>query len=310
MYFNPKKVAFSRHESFVVRFGWLTKGFRAFEKDQNIFSNKDAVVTLGVGKNMVNSIRYWLRASKLIILETDTKETTSIGEAIFSKKNGWDPFLEDEATIWLIHWLISTNSEIATAWYWFFNNFHKPEFVTEEVVFALSTFAKEKIDARFAISSIRKDAAVLLRSYVQSTKSKKAAYEDVLDSPLSLLKLISYSSATKSYQSKLDARDNLPIGIFGYAICEYLKQLNLSQVPIEDLIYCKEGSVAPGLVFRLTENSLLTKIEQLIQLFPQEFAIDQTAGIHQLFVLNELDNLDPFEMLKFHYDSKNKYEVT
>lgn len=309
MYFNPKKVAFSRHESFVLRFGWLTKGFRAFEEDPNIFSNKDAVVTLGVGKNMVNSIRHWLRASQLIILETEKKELTPIGKAIFSKENGWDPFLEDEATIWLIHWLISTNSEHATAWHWFFNNFHKPEFVTDEVVSALSTFVKEKIDARFAIGSIKQDAAVLLRSYVQSKKSKKAVYEDVLDSPLSLLKLISYSTATKSYQSKLEARDNLPIGIFGYAICDYLKQMDISQVPIEDLIYCKEGSVAPGLVFRLTENSLLTKLEQLIQLFPEEFAIDQTAGIHQFFVLNELENLEPFEMLRFHYGSENKYEV-
>lgn len=308
MYLNSKKVAFSRHESFVLRFGWLTKGFRAVEDDSGIFSNDDAVVTLGVGKNMVNSIRHWLRASKLIVWETDNKDTTPIGRAIFSKQNGWDPFLEDEATIWLIHWLISTNSEHATAWYWFFNNFHKPEFTTDEVVQALLSFTKEKVNAKVAVSSIKQDATALLRSYVQSKKSTKAAYEDVLDSPLSLLKLISYSSATKSYQSKLEVRDNLPIGILGFAICDYLKKMEISQVPIEDLIYCKEGSVAPGLVFRLTENSLLTKLEQLILLFPEKFALDQTAGIHQFFVLNELDNLDPFEMLKFHYDSNNKYE--
>lgn len=309
MYFNPKKIAFSRHESFVLRFGWLTKGFRAFEGDQNIFTNKDAVVTLGVGKNMVNSIRHWLRASKLIVWETDTKGVTPVGKAIFSSNGGWDPFIEDEATIWLIHWLIATNPEHATAWYWFFNNFHKPEFTSTEVVSALSTFAKEKIDARFAITSIKQDAAVLLRSYVQSKGCNKAAYEDVLDSPLSLLKLISYSASTKSYQSKLEARDNLPIGIFAYAICDYLKTLDASQVPIEDLIYCKEGSIAPGLIFRLTENSLLTKLEQLIQLFPDLFAIDQTAGIHQFFILTELENLDPFNMLKYHYEISSGYEA-
>jgi hypothetical protein len=178
-----------------------------------------------------------------------------------------------------------------------------------EVATALSTFAKEKIDSRFSITSIKQDAAVLLRSYVQSKSSNKIAYEDVLDSPLSLLKLISYSPSTKTYQSKLEARNNLPIGIFGYAICDYLKTLNVSQVPIEDLIYCKENSIAPGLIFKLTENSLLTKLEQLIQLFPEYFAIDQTAGIHQFFVLNELDKLDPFEMLKFHYEPKSRYEA-
>ena len=148
MYFSSKKVAFSRHESFSLRFGWLTKGFRAFERDNNIFSNENAVVTLGVGKNMVNSIRHWLRACKLIVIEGDKKETTPIGKAMFSKKNGWDSFLEDEATIWLVHWLISTNSEQATAWYWFFNHFHKPEFTNTEVMNALSLFAKEKVNAK------------------------------------------------------------------------------------------------------------------------------------------------------------------
>ena len=309
MYFSSNKVAFSRHESFVLRFGWLTKGFRAFEEDSNIFSNDDAVVTLGVGRNMVNSIRHWLRASKLIVLEANTKEVTPIGKAIFSKDGGWDPFLEDEATIWLIHWLIATNSEHATAWYWFFNKFHKPEFTSIEVVSALSTFAKEKIDSKFSITSIKQDAAVLLRSYVQSKHSNKTAYEDVLDSPLSLLKLMTYSTSTKSYQSKLEVRENLPIGIFAYAICDYLKTLNILQIPIEDLIYCKENSIAPGLIFRLTENSLLTKLEKLIQLFPDLFAIDQTAGIHQFFILKELDNVDPFEMLKFHYEPKSKHEA-
>jgi hypothetical protein len=306
MYFSSKKVAFSRHESFSLRFGWLTKGFRAFERDNNIFSNENAVVTLGVGKNMVNSIRHWLRACKLIVIEGDKKETTPIGKAMFSKKNGWDSFLEDEATIWLVHWLISTNSEQATAWYWFFNHFHKPEFTNTEVMNALSLFAKEKVNAKFAASTIKQDASVLLRTYAQSKRNKQVTYEDALDSPLSLLRLISYSSATKSYYSRLERRDNLPIGIFGFAICDFLNQLNVSQIPIEDLIYSKENSVAPGLIFRLTENALLTKLEQLIQYIPRHFKIDQTAGIHQLF---RLKDIDPFDLLEKHYKRKNKHEV-
>ncbi|MEA1968298.1 MAG: DUF4007 family protein, partial [Thermodesulfobacteriota bacterium] len=86
MNFNSKKVAFGRHESFQLRFGWLTKGFQAFEQDHNIFANDDAVVTLGVGKNMVNSIRHWLRAAQLIKLDSEKKEVTvtEIGSTIFS----------------------------------------------------------------------------------------------------------------------------------------------------------------------------------------------------------------------------------
>ena len=103
MQFNPSKIAFGRHESFALRFGWLTKGFQAFQKRKEIFTDDDAVVELGVGRNMVNSIRHWLRAAQLVTITPDIKIETELGKALFSKDTGWDPYLEDEATIWLIH---------------------------------------------------------------------------------------------------------------------------------------------------------------------------------------------------------------
>lgn len=105
MQFNSSKVAFGRHESFALRFGWLTKGFQTFERRKEVFTDDNSVVELGVGRNMVNSIRHWLRASQLVNINADVKETTALGQALFSKDNGWDPYLEDEATIWLVHWL-------------------------------------------------------------------------------------------------------------------------------------------------------------------------------------------------------------
>ena len=92
MIFESNKVAFGRHESFALRYGWLTKGFQAVEETSDIFSSPDAIVTLGVGKNMVNSIRHWLRAARLIEITPDKKETTPLGTAIFSE-DGWDPYL-------------------------------------------------------------------------------------------------------------------------------------------------------------------------------------------------------------------------
>ena len=53
---------FARHETFHPRFGWLKKGYDAAVKNNNIFLEEDAAVTLGVGKNMVRSIRYWCSA--------------------------------------------------------------------------------------------------------------------------------------------------------------------------------------------------------------------------------------------------------
>jgi len=144
---NLIKTAFGRHESFALRYGWLTKGYRT---EKQVFNSDNATVELGVGKNMVKSIQYWLKACQIV---DEDMNHTEIGEAIFSD-NGFDPYLEDEATIWLIHWLLVTNSELATALYWFFNNFHKPEFSAEEVQTSLIVFYKGKKKVRTDIKSI------------------------------------------------------------------------------------------------------------------------------------------------------------
>ncbi len=47
---------FSGHEKFHCRQFWLKKGYD-FVQAGHKFSDKDAVVDLGVGKNMVGSIR-------------------------------------------------------------------------------------------------------------------------------------------------------------------------------------------------------------------------------------------------------------
>jgi hypothetical protein len=304
MEFKSEKVAFGRHESFSLRYGWLTKGFQSFELDQDIFNSPDSIVTLGVGKNMVNAIRHWLRATRLVEITPDKKETTPLGTALFSK-NGWDPYLEDEATIWLIHWLLATNPEHATTWYWFFNHFHKPEFTSKEVVSALISFAAEQITAKTSSTTIKNDAAVLLRMYVQKNNNSKIALEEVLDSPLSLLNLISYLPATKSYQSKLTSREELPLGVLAFAITELLNENGQTEIPIEDLMYSKNRMVAPGLIFRLSENALLTKLEQLIHYIPGVYEIRETAGIHQLYKLKSIAAQD---FLAKHYETLQKQD--
>ncbi|HEY9663495.1 MAG TPA: DUF4007 family protein, partial [Allocoleopsis sp.] len=57
---------FARHETFHPRFGWLKKGFNHASKDPEVFLREDSPIRLGVGKNMVRSIRYWCSAFKLL----------------------------------------------------------------------------------------------------------------------------------------------------------------------------------------------------------------------------------------------------
>ena len=76
---------------------------------------------------MVDSIRYWLKATRLInpdkekgIILTDTAQT------ILKK----DPYFEWDGTLFLIHYLLATNKESATTWYWFFNHFSARDLIS------------------------------------------------------------------------------------------------------------------------------------------------------------------------------------
>tara|TARA_R110002072_G_scaffold211501_5_gene369094 strand:- start:5816 stop:6739 length:924 start_codon:yes stop_codon:yes gene_type:complete len=288
MKFDGTKVAFGRHQTFAVRYGWLSKGFQAVKKNPNILRSEEAVEVLGVGKNMVESIGYWLRAFQLI--EPDSYLPTEIGNLLFSTHKGLDPYLEDEATIWLLHWLLVSNPEQATSWYWFFNCYHKPEFTGQEVLTALSDFVGDRVKntKRPAANTLKADAALIPRMYTQSRVSNRTPIEDALDSPLALLRLITPMVGERGFQSKASARPGLPIGILGYAVAQLLESKQSNIVPIEDLMYSRDDYPVPGAVFRLSEVDLLTKLELLVESMPGTFEINETAGIHQLFQIKHV----------------------
>src|SRR3989304_2015644 len=103
---------FSGHETFPCRYSWLPKAYVALTADPRIFVDEDgAMISLGVGKNMARAIRFWAQAAGLAELAADgCYRITPFGRAVFGE-DGFDPFLEDVRTLWLIHWRLATNVE-------------------------------------------------------------------------------------------------------------------------------------------------------------------------------------------------------
>ena len=96
------------HEKFVLREGWLTKGIRGVSEDNHLFSGNDGADKLGVGTNMVKSIRYWMQAFDLFDEDIKTRtQLNRIGEMILDK----DLYLEDTFTLWLLHSRIAKNED-------------------------------------------------------------------------------------------------------------------------------------------------------------------------------------------------------
>jgi len=299
MKFLSDQVAFGRHETFALRYSWLSKGFHALKRKPTVFDDDDSVVDLGVGRNMVSSIRYWLRACQLITPQKPD-EPEMIGDLIFDPKTGLDPYLEDEATIWLVHWLLATNSSLATSTFWFFNKFHKPEFTSEELQTALADFVKEQVveKRRPTAGTIKKDALLLPRMYSQSKGNSRVPLEEALDSPLSLLGLVTQSAGDRAYQFKPAARPGLPIGIFAFSVSQLMQQRGITTIPIEELMYSKDNYAALGSVYRLTETDLITKLELMVNYIPGYYDIRETAGIHQLY---QIKVIEPLAYVEKHY---------
>lgn len=246
---------FARHETFHPRFGWLKKGFDRASKDSEIFLHEDAPVQLGVGKNMVRSIRYWCSAFKL--LEND--QPTTFGEQLLDV-DGWDPYLEDPASLWLLHWKLLEQPCQATAWGFTFNMFPLVEFTVEDLLYQLCDY-RDREAPRIVESSLRKDVSCLLRMYVQQP-SKSFVSEDSLDCPFTELGLIHTAGDSRHYTFRIGEKRSLPAEVVVYASLHHATRTvgTARTIPIANLLY---DAGSPGLVFKLTESATCEAIERV-----------------------------------------------
>lgn len=81
---------FARHETFHSRYGWFRKACTLASKDSRVFTRDDAPVVVGVGKNMVRTIRFWGAVAKLIKVDPESPSKrfsryvpTAMGLALF-----------------------------------------------------------------------------------------------------------------------------------------------------------------------------------------------------------------------------------
>ena len=290
MKLNGAAVSFGRNESFPLRFGWIAKGLKALNDDPKIFNREDATVILGVGKNMVASIRYWLQATGVAVRNktTNVLEPTPLGQIAFGDRG--DLYLEDEGTIWLLHWLLASNPVGATAIYWFFNHFHKPTFTGSEVATALTDFVNHEVSSKVAVTTLKRDAQLVLRMYSRTLGGTRLTLEDALDSPLATLNLQERLDG-RNYRAAPTDRAEIPLNVFAFAVAQLFDQTSVAQLAIQDLMYSGKNHCAPGAVFRMTEEGLIRKLEALCEAYPHVLRLDRTAGVFQLYKLGKFDDL-------------------
>ena len=203
-----QSISFSGHESFPLRFAWLTKAVRGVAEDRTLFASDDAVVKLGVGKNMVRAMRHWAtRANVIEVVPGEARggryRPTELGTMLFGQR-GHDPYLEDPATIWLVHWqLCSRRNALSsgelpspTTWYWLFNELRETAFTTDAAVSELLLLAKRFGGKQPSKGTVERDVSCFVRSYTPAEPDKKLSREDTYDSPLTDLTLLTREPET------------------------------------------------------------------------------------------------------------------
>lgn len=298
-----ERASFAGHETFPFRYTWLKKAVRHIERDAAGFTRDDAMVELGVGKNMVRSIRHWALTAGLV--EEDPRvpnnrgsilRATRLGRALLDD-DGWDPHFEDPGTAWLLHWQLASCSEAATTWYWVFNHVPQPEFTKDDLIRWLSVLAQENRWSRVAPTTLQRDVECFIRTYVPARASRTLPLEETLDCPLVELELVRESRQRGNFVLQRGPHDLLPTAIFAFGLVTYVARYlgGTHSIPLEKIAFAPGG---PGRVFALREESLLHRLEQLEGLTGGAIAFDDTAGLRQVLVRR---SLDPLQLLTRYY---------
>lgn len=306
------KVSFSGHETFPFRAGWLKKGLWAVQRyGHRIFADEDEAMTrLGVGKNMVRSIRHWCLATGILEELVDDGRrliATSLGDSLL-QDNGFDPYLEDIGTLWLIHWHLATNKEKATTWYAVLSDYSEPDLTKEKLTSFLSEKLKDNGITHIADVSLERDVNVFIRTYVPAKNTNTKLLEESLDCPLIELNLISALADGKTYQLNRGGHPTLPDLVLAYMIAEYwsIHAQHSKTLSFEDLMY-KPGS--PGRITRLQENAMVERLDRMATVTRGAFYFNSTNGLRQLYQ-GRRELTSPWDLLSDYYSGLRRGDQT
>ena len=290
------RFGFSGHQTFPFRYGWLKKAVDAVVRDPEVFRQDNALVRLGVGKNMVESIRHWGLATQ-VLQDSDRGRVltpTGWGRQLFVE--GDDPYLEDPASLWLIHWLLVTNPAKAGTWFLAFNRFPYPEFRKDMLVNFVVGFA-QRHGIRANPRTIERDVDCFVRTYTPSRTGDRQVPEDSFNCPLVELGALQALPDGATYQFVIGPKPTLTVEIVGIVLLHFFDLIGNSRHTLS-LQECLYQPYSPGQVFKLDESSLMGYLDQLEELTTGAIAVDETAGLKQLY---RRTPVDPRTLLRRYY---------
>jgi len=304
---------FSGHETFPLRYGWLKKAFdRVAETEKNGINraacwSDDAIARFGVGKNMVGSMRYWAKASRIVREPSPNKvETTDLGRFLFGM-DGLDPWMEHPATLWLLHWQFAAHPE-RTTWFWTFSHLPSVFFDRDGLIWRLGRLANERGWSRVAQTTLKKDVDCFIRTYVARWPSAKIRHDDALESPLTELCLIKAIGKNDGFRFVRGPKLTVGHGVFAYALTDFWYRFHSNTATLSfEVIAHAPGS--PGRVFQFEENDVADRLAALEDVTGGALRWSEAAGLKQVVRTAEVGDAMKQNWLRGDYASPAQTEV-
>lgn len=267
------RIKMKRHETFSIREGWLAKGMKAVENNPKVFTDPDATDILGIGTNMVKSLRYWMKATNLIEENNRSSTLSPLGNLL----NFYDPYLENLFSWWLIHLHLILNKEEAYVFNMFFNKCHAKKFTKSDLVKQISAELNTQ-NLEFNEKTLEDEISMIIKTY--SIDEKIDNPENNFICPLSDLNLIKPLSKNNYEKNKPNYKN------LNYLVVYYLLQLNIGNrdsISIDDLLRIEDG---PAKLLNLDKNLIYEYLDEMKR--NNLIILNRTAGLNMVYLKQKM----------------------
>lgn len=236
------KYEFGRHETFSLREGWLDKGLSHTIAKGGFKADVETADALGLGRNMVKSLRFWIEATGLASrdLSADAKSPPLAASQFGAIVSKTDRHFEYAISTWFVHMILARRK--GTAWNWFFNDFRSGVFDRETCVEGLLRHVQKHSVNQTTVSVLQREVACLLETYAALPASEKRNPEDFTISPLQTLGLVVKHTDTGRFE-KIAPLDPVPVEAFLACVQWLVADAESETLPLSDLI-SRRGSAA------------------------------------------------------------------
>lgn len=280
-------MGYGQHQSFYLRINWLRKAIRELDHNNKFLYQSDAAEQIGLGKNMVQSLRYWVVATGIVDMNNRSEQNISPFGRIMSE---YDPYMEMIDTASIVHFHLVDEREPSTAWYWYFNIYDKKSSTKEEIVEDFLFWLEKNEPRKPSANSIKRDIDCLVRLYCDKGKAEDP--EEVIQSPLSVIGLL---LEEKSVITKKNLKfTDVGIAALMYVLLDYRSRFGEDQLSVEE-IQTKE--FLWGKVFHLPRNETIKALDKLTYHPYSPLTFDRTNRLDTI----RIPNIEPLNFLEDEY---------